>query len=111
MEPDYTTGSRLGPLPRRGTWLAASAFASLTLVLAGVAAPAVAAAQNADARVTRPGGGNPCVGHPQEDDEDQPNRVAAGGGGGDEHCRSGPPGPTGPRGPKGKTGGTPHRAP
>ena len=46
MSPDNRTASPLGPLPRRGKWMAGGALASLALVLAaGVVSPVAAAAQ------------------------------------------------------------------
>ncbi|MFF1482953.1 hypothetical protein ACFVYD_36365 [Streptomyces sp. NPDC058301] len=103
MSSDHRSVSPLGPLPRRGKRLAGSALASLVLMLAGAAGPAMAAEpQEAGTQTTSPGGG----GDDHCRSSDGPDKKAAGPGvaaGGDD-CRQGPPGPQGPKGPPGPKG-------
>ncbi|MFE9631564.1 hypothetical protein [Streptomyces sp. NPDC006463] len=113
MSPENRTRSVLGPLPRRSGWLTGGTLASLTLVMAGIAGPALATAQSMRAAETvnaaTPTGGDHC--EAQHTKPDHGRRAAAAeagprGGGGDDcdQGKQGPTGPTGPRGPKGDTG-------
>ncbi|MFD9567274.1 hypothetical protein [Streptomyces sp. NPDC059994] len=106
MNSEHRPVPPLGPLPRRGKWLAGSAAASLVLLLAGASGPAMAAeTQGAGTRVTYPGQG----GDDHCDSSRGPDRKAADPGaaaGGGDGCRQGPPGPQGPKGPPGPKGDT-----
>ncbi|MGW0389428.1 hypothetical protein ACWDYJ_00735 [Streptomyces sp. NPDC003042] len=114
MSPEYKTRSTLGPLPRRSGWVTGGTLASIAMVLAGIASPAVATAETV--QVTEAviaadpaGGGDECRDHHRPDDN-WPRSLA--GGGGDDKCKEGKPGkpgatgPTGPQGPRGDTGPT-----
>ncbi|MFF4233767.1 hypothetical protein [Streptomyces sp. NPDC001820] len=99
MNPDSTTGSRLGPLPRRNRWTVGGAIASLALVLAtGATSPAGAAAQAPSDHVSasvRADGKEKCKDGPAAQ-----TLVVLGG----KDCYRGPTGPTGPTGPQGDPG-------
>ncbi|MFG2974802.1 hypothetical protein ACGFYY_17675 [Streptomyces sp. NPDC048331] len=110
MTPENRPRPRLGPLPRRGSWLTGGTLASLALVMAGVASPAMAAAQSIQAAETvvaaTPAGGGDCKEKPKGK-HDRPRSMAVEAAGGHDKCdegKQGPPGPPGPRGPKGDTG-------
>lgn len=112
MSPENRKRSALGPLPRRSGWLTGGTLASLALVMAGIAGPALATAQSLRAAGTvnaaTPTGGDQCEAKHTKPDHDRRAAAEAGprGGGGDDCDRGkqGPTGPTGPRGPKGDTG-------
>ncbi|MFG2298857.1 hypothetical protein [Streptomyces sp. NPDC048603] len=126
MSPEFRTRSSLGPLTRRKAWAASGAFASLALVMTGMAGPALAQAQSAKAAViseATPSGGGECKDDHGKDDHgkrpDRPNGPGKAKKPGDGHdgkhddkCKdkgkgaTGPTGPTGPQGPPGDTGPT-----
>ncbi|WP_327305780.1 hypothetical protein OG730_21560 [Streptomyces sp. NBC_01298] len=87
----------LGPLPRRAGWLTGGTLATVALVLAGLATPAVALAE-------APAGGDHCKA--QRHRAGVPAQAPVAGGGHGDDCKVGPTGPRGPRGPKGATGPT-----
>ncbi|MET7663387.1 hypothetical protein ABZS99_31805 [Streptomyces sp. NPDC005463] len=59
MSPENGTQSKLGPLPRRGRWIAGGAVASLAVVVLGFTSPALAtAAASQKAGVAQ--GGDKC---------------------------------------------------
>ncbi|MFJ6797476.1 hypothetical protein [Streptomyces sp. NPDC091268] len=91
----------LGPSPRRAAWLTGGTLASVALVLASIAAPAVATTTTAG-----PGNGDHCRGW-GDDDGDGPEkaRTQTGKKAHGDDCQ-GPTGPRGPRGPRGNTGAT-----
>ncbi|RST06167.1 collagen-like protein [Streptomyces sp. WAC07149] len=106
MSREHRATSPLGPVARSRAWTAGGALASLSLVLAGVAGPAVAAGAPAVPAVA--GVSNPCGSHDQgggSEDEDEDDH-------GDTRRQDkcppkgipGPPGPEGPRGPAGPQG-------
>lgn len=98
MSSENKARTYLGPLPRRASWLTGGTLASVVLVLAGMASPAVAL-------TVVPGDPDHC----QSEDHRQDVRtqaaadLAARPSHGDDECNVGP---TGPRGPKGHTGPT-----
>ncbi|MGW4393524.1 hypothetical protein ACWEKA_44660, partial [Streptomyces sp. NPDC004685] len=98
MKPDFR-GSRLGPLPRRGTWLTGGTIASLTLVLAGIASPTLAAAQN-----VRPSTVHAARASGDGCQPTKPKHRQPAGPYGNDHCNPGGSGATGATGPKGDTG-------
>ncbi|MFZ3498875.1 hypothetical protein ACODT5_37635 [Streptomyces sp. 5.8] len=81
----------LGPLPRRAGWLTGGTLATVALVLAGLATPAVALAE-------APGSPDHC--------KSQHKRAGAPAAAHGDDCKVGPRGPRGPKGPKGATGPT-----
>ncbi|MCY0949940.1 hypothetical protein [Streptomyces sp. H27-S2] len=102
MSPVDRTDSTLGPLPRRTAWLTGGAFASIALVLTGVASPAMAAAPAAPA--VRTSAESPSTGDKCKKDRSGARAMSADPG----KCQgpTGPRGPRGPRGPKGDRGPT-----
>ncbi|WP_329580401.1 hypothetical protein [Streptomyces sp. NBC_01361] len=89
---------RLGSLPRRGTWLTGGTIASLTLLLAGIASPTIAAAQGAQGSSGVYAGRASGAGcQPAKPDH---RRLAAPSAG----CNQAGRGATGPAGPKGDPG-------
>ncbi|MFE9562668.1 hypothetical protein ACFYM0_16360 [Streptomyces sp. NPDC006487] len=101
MSSEKKARNYLGPLPRRTAWLTGGTLASVALVLAGMASPAVGL-------VSAPVNGDPCKsGHNRPDTRTQEAALEAGQlVHGDDKCKVGPTGPRGPRGPKGNTGPT-----
>ncbi|TQK52610.1 hypothetical protein FBY35_3053 [Streptomyces sp. SLBN-118] len=99
MSPENRTKSTLGPLPKRRAWMIGSSFASLALVVAGLATPAIAL------QSATPSSGSVVAGPSGVDCDDITSKVMSqmgGGGGNHDHC--GFTGPTGPTGPRGETG-------
>ncbi|KPH99145.1 Collagen triple helix repeat-containing protein [Actinobacteria bacterium OV450] len=102
MSSEDRVRSILGPLPRRAGWLAGGTFASVALVLAGIAAPAAAGAPQPTGSVMA-GGGDHCG--PRAKKAMDPAAMGQPSGGGDK-CNVGPTGPRGPKGPTGPRGAT-----
>ncbi|AWZ04074.1 MULTISPECIES: collagen-like protein [unclassified Streptomyces] len=101
MSSEKKARTYLGPVPRRAGWLVGGTFASVALVLAGMASPAVglaAASGNSDS--CKSGQHRPDATRAQDAAVEtvQLDR--------DDKCKVGPTGPRGPRGPKGQTGNT-----
>ncbi|WP_323186911.1 hypothetical protein [Streptomyces sp. NBC_00063] len=111
MSPENGTRSKLGPLPRRGRWVAGGALASLAVVVLGFTSPALAGAatsQNAGTAQAGALGGDKCK-------DDKENRYGDYGVLGDkdkdknkDKCKGpkGDTGNTGDTGAKGDTGNT-----
>ncbi|MFJ3922411.1 hypothetical protein [Streptomyces sp. NPDC090022] len=115
VSPEDRTRSSLGPLPRRGRWLAGGTLASVALVLAGVTFPAVAAPSLASPQDKRCKSSHHKPEHYDDDDKakkaaaKKPAKKAT------KRAAEAPAqqqmsydkckvGPTGPRGPKGDRG-------
>ncbi|MBT2446496.1 collagen-like protein [Streptomyces sp. ISL-43] len=104
MSSENKARTYLGPVPRRAGWLTGGTLASVALVLAGMASPAVALA--------------PVPGSPEYCKSEHRSADATGAQGAavetapivhdddDDECNVGPTGPRGPRGHKGATGPT-----
>ncbi|MFF1459340.1 hypothetical protein ACFVXT_28650, partial [Bacillus cereus] len=105
MSPENGTQSKLGPLPRRGRWIAGGAVASLAVVMLGFSSPALALAATSHKAGVAQGaqGGDKC--------KDKKDRVYGDPGvlgdkdKGKDKCK-GPKGDTGNTGNTGNTGDT-----
>lgn len=103
MNPENRTRSSLGPLPRSSAWLTGGTIASMVLMLAGIASPAIAASPSSVAPASvsvAAKGGDGC-----QVSAESGKAVVNGNGNGNGGCGGqGPQGPGGPQGPIGATG-------
>ncbi|MCY0935030.1 hypothetical protein [Streptomyces sp. H34-S4] len=99
MSSENKARTYLGPLPRRAGWLTGATLASVALVLAGMASPAVAL-------TVVPTNSGDCKTEQRSQDTGTQETADLIGqqAHGDDDCNVGPTGPRGPRGPKGQTG-------